>query len=393
MMSKERGVAATPIVRHWCDMPHRKLAAMLVEGLFPAVGLGLLFGDPGDGKTAIVVAIGGHIAAGREAVFGHRLTRRGPVVFLLAEGQAQFNERIAAQADALGVAHRSLPIYRYEDPIDFTDPTVVSRIVEALRPIAPVLIAVDSVISHDRGIAGGQSDTSTQAAAFSGMNTLAQQLDCLVLALDHPGHSDKTRPAGSFAKEAKIDAGWRAKRNKRTGEVELSKFKTKDFHVADGFRLRLSLIGAENGAPIVVASERAPSPEDLNVNDLTSLRVVSRLTETSEGEFGITDGTWLQAGLTEGLTKATYYRAKTRLIEAGFVAQRGTLHSLTESGRGLVSGGLTPVSQDGVRPNTRPRPAHPGVSLTPTGSPIGAVKAETTPGDGLNESQHLSEAA
>jgi hypothetical protein len=391
------GWGATPSVQHWCDAPPRKVPAMLIEGLFPAVGVGLLFGDPGDAKTATAVAFAGHAAAGCEEVFGHRITRHGPVAFLLAEGQWQFNERLAAQADALDIPHRSLPIYTHGEPIDFTSAAAVSRIIEALRPIGPVLVVVDSVVSHDSGVAGSQSDTSTQAAAFGGMNVLAQQLNCLVLALDHPGHKEKDRPAGSFAKKAKVDAGWRVKRNPKTGEVVLSVWKTKDFAVPDAFRLRLRLVGAPNGAPLVVISDGPRSPDELTRSELRGLMVVSRLNETSEAADGVTDTAWLSACLTDGLTKPTYYRAKKRLLDAGFVAKHGALHTVTESGLALVSNGLTPVSPDGVRPNPLTRPSLPGASLTHPAPLRGAGASETAPGGGLERSQNdtasLEEAA
>jgi hypothetical protein len=301
-------------------------------------------------------------------------------VFLLAEGQAQFTARVAAQAEAVGVLPPDLDVYLYRDPIDFTDSRAVLRILEELREIRPALVVVDSVVSHDPGTAGGQSDTATQAAAFGGMNTLALALGCLVLAVDHPGHNDKTRPAGSFAKLAKADAAWRMFREPKSDNVVLAPAKSKDFALPRSTRLRLRVVGAPNGAPLLVACDTAPRPEKLSTNMLSCLTVVSRLSETNSGRNGVTDRAWLQASITEGITRPTYYRTKTRLIDSGYVEKRGALHAVTASGAALVSSGITPVSRNGMRPTHQPHPPPTVPGLTPTRPPLGAGSGETDRG-------------
>jgi hypothetical protein len=73
----------------------------LIKGLMPSRGLCTVFGEPGCGKSFLTLDMVLHIAAGRE--YAGRKTKQARVVYIAAEGQGGFRNRVIEAAKQLGL--------------------------------------------------------------------------------------------------------------------------------------------------------------------------------------------------------------------------------------------------------------------------------------------------
>jgi hypothetical protein len=71
-----------------------------VEWLFTGMGttssLGGIYAEPGIGKSLMAIAVAMSVVTGRELIPGFKVEKRGQVVFMLAEGQTGFDDRVRA---------------------------------------------------------------------------------------------------------------------------------------------------------------------------------------------------------------------------------------------------------------------------------------------------------
>jgi hypothetical protein len=165
----------------------------VVEGLFPRPGVALLQGDPGIGKTWLVLAIQIGVARG-EKLLGKFYCSQGPVLSILAEEhQAAVVERMDMLAVGRGWpagTFDDLPIhYHLDDPIliHSTDSqTVNPLLVQHIEELQPALIVLDPFrLIHD----AEENDNTQMRGIMELLNSLAKipREDAAVLVSHHVG--------------------------------------------------------------------------------------------------------------------------------------------------------------------------------------------------------------
>jgi hypothetical protein len=177
----------------FADMQPRLDGRPLVKGLLDREQISVFYGEPGCGKTFLVLDLALHIAAGL-CWFGRKVDQ-GAVVYVAAEaGRGIFN-RVAAWR----FQHKfdDIPFAAVTSPIDLCHPEAgdVDRLIEKIRsedldPLA--LIAIDTV---SRALAGGNENPSNDMGALVlSLDRLRNEFGCHILGVHHCG-KDQTRGA------------------------------------------------------------------------------------------------------------------------------------------------------------------------------------------------------
>ena len=165
----------------------------VVEGLLPRPGVALLQGDPGIGKTWLVMAIQIGVARG-EKLLGQFYCSEGPVLSILAE---EHQSAVVERMDMLTVgrgfsagAFDELPIhYHLDDPIliHSTDGLAINPLlVQRIEELQPSLIVLDPFrLIHD----AEENDNTQMRGIMELLNSLAKipREDAAVLVSHHVG--------------------------------------------------------------------------------------------------------------------------------------------------------------------------------------------------------------
>lgn len=264
----------------WGEQIEPRLNAQwLVKRTLPEVGLALIFGHPGCGKTFLALDMAGHIAMGRE---WHGLpVRKGTVVYVCAEGQNGARNRIAAfrrHHDADG----SFPLAMIPCSIDLHNPRADrARLADAVRRAAehygeaPVLIIIDTI---SKTLGGGKENTDDLATYVSNCGWLSSEFGCCVMPIHHrPKDQDSTDPRGHGSLKGGLDTvilveGGPIKRARIT--------KQRDDEERDlmNFRLKVHQLGQDDdGDPVTSCTIEQVDAAPLPTNPVD--RAVARLSD------------------------------------------------------------------------------------------------------------------
>lgn len=181
--------------------PWIRSASWLYYEVAPAVGVAVVVGPPGSGKTFVQIELSRSVATGKP-FFGVAPDRRGGVIFLYAgtEGSA-FPKRL----EALGEGER-LPISMH--PIgDLSERGALGKVLEMCRAEAACMKAefgVDLCVVvietlNASGLLVNENDNAEIGRALANLGTLSRELNCLVITSHHPPKSgDGERGGGAI---------------------------------------------------------------------------------------------------------------------------------------------------------------------------------------------------
>lgn len=269
----------------------------MVEGLFEASSLALLFGDPGSGKSFIAIDLAACIATGLP--FHGREVAAGAVFYIAGEGHNGLRRRFSAWEKDAGVSLNDAPLFTSKGAANFLDGDSAKRVAEAVAALAkqcpPRLIIVDT-LARSFG-EGDENSTKDMNAFVRAMDNLRRGYpDAMVLIVHHSGHGDKGRARGAMALKGALDAEYRTA---ISGDlITLSNTKMKE--ASKPADMQFKLVGVElgidrNGEPY--GSARLQHFEcgiGLAKKPLskTNLAVVEayRLAATACGDTGLSEG-------------------------------------------------------------------------------------------------------
>jgi hypothetical protein len=224
----------------------------LIDGLIETETLGLLFGDPGCGKSFLGADIGLSVATGTP--FHGRKVKQGPVFLIAGEGHNGLARRFAAWAKDREVSITGAPLFMSNRPAQFLDRDSAREVAEAVHGLAaqhgpPALIEIDT-LARNYG-PGDENSTSDMSAFIAAIDDLKAQFPgCAVLIIHHSGHSDKQRARGAIALKAALDFEYRVE--KSDGLVRLMSVKMKDAEPPAPLAFELKHIDLGNGASSAV---------------------------------------------------------------------------------------------------------------------------------------------
>lgn len=199
----------------------------LIDGLFEASALALLFGDPGTGKSFIAFDLSASVATGTP--FHGRDVVQGAVFIIAGEGFSGLRRRFSAWEQGTGVLLNNAPLYVSNGAANFLDAESALRVAEAVAKLAnkcpPRLIVVDTLA---RSFGDGDENNTRDMNVFvRAMDELRRDYpDATVLVVHHCGHAEKGRARGAMALKGALDAEY--KTSKTGNIVTLSNTKMKE---------------------------------------------------------------------------------------------------------------------------------------------------------------------
>ncbi len=194
----------------------------LVEDHFVDHGIGLLYGEPGAGKSLFALGLGLSVATGRP-FFGHEV-KQGRVAYLWGEAANSSGARIDAWLSDKDAATRDAADANFRlwiTQIDLLKDEDFRDLADELEAFEPTLVIVDTVSVFGLVDLNDQRDMEP---LFNRYKLIGDVLGAYVLAIHHPGKGGST-PAGSAVAMRRPDDIFFLKRTKPTVTLQCKKHK------------------------------------------------------------------------------------------------------------------------------------------------------------------------
>jgi hypothetical protein len=166
----------------------------LIEDWLPKTGIAAVYGHPGCGKSFLVLDMAAHVAAGQS--WAGRHTEQGLVVYVVAEGQTGFRNRLyAMQRD--GKIAPDAPFVFIPTPIDLQSPDGDLRaLMDTIQHVAdqagvPLAMLVIDTLSKTFG--AGKENTDDMAGYVANCQRVSSAFDCLTIVVHHRPKDSESR--------------------------------------------------------------------------------------------------------------------------------------------------------------------------------------------------------
>jgi hypothetical protein len=297
----------------------------LVKDLVPDSGFGLTHGQPGAGKTFLILTLLLSIGHGRD--WHGYPTKGGFTVYVAGEGHRGVIQRSKAWHDYHGLDPSSAQVLIMEGPLQVLDEKAVKQFVEEVRAAAgaePIRMVVLDTLS--RCSAGGDENSQRDMSVFvARCDYIAKELGCFVMVLHHETKGGGTI-RGSTTLPGAADLLLAVDRSGDGFTAEVTKQKDGKDGAVYQFALEPVEVGFDDdgeavSVPVAVleatSASRPKAPETIGKNQAALLDLL----ETA-GPAGLTDEAWFfnaQAlKVVGGMKPARAYReARDALLKAG----------------------------------------------------------------------------
>ena len=291
----------------------------LIEGVLLQERFTVLYGEPGAGKSFL--ALGWAFALASGTAWQGRTVKKGPVVYLAAEGYGGLKLRVAAQLKAHEYDPKP-PCSFVDEPINFLDPASVETFNKDLQDSVgrPNLIIVDTLA---RCFVGGNENSSQDMGVLvAGVEAIKRETGAALLLIHHSGKSERSGLRGSSALAGAADTIIKAEPGD-LGKLTLKCEKQKDaepFSKIVLLRRTIKLDGG--GSSCVLDSFDEAIAGMMPENDAKSEKALTILQEKFDSG-GATASKWQRACEGEGIPQKTFYRRLEKLLEAKLVEKDG----------------------------------------------------------------------
>jgi AAA domain/Bifunctional DNA primase/polymerase, N-terminal len=249
------------------EFANRPPPRWIVKTILPEAGLAVVFGPPGSGKSFWVLDITLAIARGED--WREHRVQQGSVVYIIAEGQHGFRNRLVAYQEHHGISLSSVPFGVIADAPNFLEADQMRAVLKQIRAFDehPKVIVVDTLAQVLSG--GNENDAKDMGKLLAHCRTLHKHTGSLVVLIHHTGKDDSRGARGHSSLRGAADA----------------MFKVTDFH---GNRNAFvdKLKDAEDQFDLDFVLETVKIGEDDDGDDITSCVVTqteSRQTTATPG--------------------------------------------------------------------------------------------------------------
>lgn len=314
----------------------------LIEGLIETGCLGLIFGDPGHGKSFVAVDLGLSVATGQN-FHGHS-TKKGSVFYIAGEGHSGLVRRFYGWAKHHGLSLSAALMFKSEGAAQFLDSSAAEAVTIAVSDLAaihgsPALIIVDTLA---RNFGPGDENSTAEMGRFvAAMDRLRGNWpESVLLIVHHTGHSDKSRARGAMALKGALDFEYRVEKD--ADVISLSNTKMKDAEPPPQLNFTLTTVELNDAASAVLVLTDRPAPKArMSLQDrvaLESYQTAARETGVWEdGSFrGVRVDDWRKAfntkhsGDTQEAKKKAFQRARNDLLKAGQLLVQDDVYLITD---------------------------------------------------------------
>lgn len=235
----------------------RPPADWIIKGVLPKATLAVVFGESGSGKTFFVLDMVGAIARGEP--WRERKTAKGRVVYICAEGESGFRNRLAAYCQHFGADVPDIGVV--PDAPNFMEKLDVKDLVASIKTFGQVSIIVVDTFAQ---VMPGANENSGEdvGRALAHCKALSRATGAMVVLVHHSGKDASRGARGWSGLRAAADCEIEISRADDDRCATVSKLKDGEDGTEFGFRLTTVQIGTdEDGEPrtscVVAPGEKA----------------------------------------------------------------------------------------------------------------------------------------
>lgn len=225
--------------QHWSEFMGRPAPKWIVKGVVPQASLMVVYGESGSGKTFAVLDLVLAIARG-DAWRGLR-TRQGRVVYVCAEGQGGFRNRLVAVAQARSLDPASIPLDVISVPPNLLDRNDALEVARAIGRADIVVVDTWAQVTPGANENSGE-DMGKALAHCSGIH---RATGALVILVHHSGKDTSKGARGWSGLRAAADAELEVLRMPTARVIRTRKQKDGDDGAEWGFNLEEVQIGVD----------------------------------------------------------------------------------------------------------------------------------------------------
>lgn len=208
----------------------------LIKGWLPKVGVGMIYGAPGCGKSFVALDVGATISSGLGSWHGHKC-KKGNTYYCCGEGHAGFPPR----GRAWSLEHGGIPLgnfYVTNDSVYLTEPAGLMKIENDIDSLGwkPDIIIIDTLNRHCNKDENSATDMEIWNDACK---RLALKYQCFVLVVHHTGVNPEAqnRARGSSALRGANDCEFSC--DKLGNIITITQRKQKDIELGEPLVLEM----------------------------------------------------------------------------------------------------------------------------------------------------------
>jgi hypothetical protein len=265
----------------------------IVRGALPFGGVGVAYAEPGAGKTAILVDMGLHVAAGME--YRKRRVEQQPVIYVALEGHGGIDNRIIAAAAHLGLEDVPFALVKAGD--NFRDPASARKVAAVARQLGgSPLIMVDTLTAALAG--GSDCDPKDVGQLLDNLKVELVALGYTVLIIHHTGKDASRGARGWSGLLAAVDFEFEISRDGDLRSLRISKMRDgSDSQPAFCYELEAHQLGVnQHGDPItavvvehLVDEDAAKRGKRLSPKARAALNVLWEMIKDRSKSFALAD--------------------------------------------------------------------------------------------------------
>ena len=245
----------------------------LIARHIPEEGIGLLYGDPGTGKSFTAQDMALTIATGKALWHTDQVaSNAGAVLYIAGEGAGDFKLRIKAWKKVNWFEDEMIPADRFRvliEPMNFMRKEDIEQLLAAVDAagIGPLsLIVVDTV---SRAAAGADENSQQDMSIFvQALDALRVKTKAFVLGVHHSSKAGAMRGSTVLAGAADVVLHFDRKKGQKYGRLTCMKMKAGPDDVRDAYRLDTIDLGDGQSSLVPVRVEEKEAEEAMCTDEM-----------------------------------------------------------------------------------------------------------------------------
>lgn len=216
----------------------------IVKGFLPHAGLGVLYGESGAGKSFITYDLCAAVARGLENWNGKRV-QQGRVLYVVAEGEAGFVNRINAYCHQQGISPDDFQVDYISDLTpNLLEPAMITDLIKDIKGREPYdLIVMDTFAQVMPG--ANENSGEDVGKALAECKRIHRHTGAMVLLVHHSGKDSSKGARGWSGLRAAADVEFEVTSSDNDRSVKVTKLKDGEQGAQYGFKLHTVVLGED----------------------------------------------------------------------------------------------------------------------------------------------------
>lgn len=233
------------------DFQNRPPLKWFIKGVLPKADIGIIFGESGSGKSFMALDLAMSIARGSN--WNDMKTLQGRVVYICAEGQGGFGNRLAAYEREHNIVGQHLPLHIISDAPNILSSEDVSDLAASILSGGKAdLIIIDTMAQVTRG--ANENSSEHMGKAIENCRLLGSKTGAMVVYVHHTGKDLSRGERGWSGMRADADVRIAVTRTGKARKIKLEKVKDGEDGAEWWFRLDKVVLGTDEDGDVVSSS-------------------------------------------------------------------------------------------------------------------------------------------